>query len=128
MKAVLINSQNVVENVIVWQEGDVWHGNETLVVVDDNIVVSPGFTYEGGTTFTENIPVIPDDVKIINCKFAAQQLLQSTDWVTLSDITTGTHKLINQAEFLTYRDALRKLVINPVANPTWPTMPTEQWS
>jgi hypothetical protein len=65
MKAVLINSQNVVDNVIVWQEGDVWNGNETVVVVDDNFSVGPGYTFNGGTSFTAPEPEpIPDEIRI----------------------------------------------------------------
>ena len=73
-------------------------------------------------------PATEERLKKTDCKTKAQQLLQATDWVTLSDITTGTHRLTNQADFLAYRDSLRGLVINPVANPTWPTLPTEQWN
>lgn len=65
MKAALINSQNVVDNVIVWQEGDVWNGNETIVVVEDDFVVSPNFIYNGGTSFTAPEPTpISDEIRI----------------------------------------------------------------
>jgi hypothetical protein len=61
------------------------------------------------------------------CKTQAQALLSATDWVTLSDVTAGSPKLVNQAEFLTYRSAVRALAVNPVESPTWPTLPKEQW-
>ena len=65
MKAVLINSQNIVDNVIVWQEGDVWSGNETVVVVNDDFNVGPGYTFNGGTSFTAPEPEpIPDEIRI----------------------------------------------------------------
>ena len=65
MKAVLINSQNVVNNVIVWQEGDVWNGNETVVIVDDEFAVGPGYTFNGGTSFTAPEPTpISDEIRI----------------------------------------------------------------
>jgi len=62
------------------------------------------------------------------CKTKAQSLLAATDWVTLSDITTGSPKLTNQADFLAYRSAVRSLAVNPITSPNWPVLPTEQWS
>jgi hypothetical protein len=70
---------------------------------------------------------VENQAALYQCKAQAQALLQDTDWVTLPDITTGTHKLTNQTDFLDYRNSVRALAINPVANPTFPTLPTEQW-
>lgn len=61
------------------------------------------------------------------CKEQAVNLLKLTDWATLSDLTIESPKLLNQGEFLAYRQAVRSLVVNPVANPSWPTMPKAQW-
>ena len=61
-------------------------------------------------------------------KAQAMSLLAQTDWTTMSDVTTGTHKLTNQAEFIAYRDQIRIIAVNPTSNVTWPTMPTEVWS
>jgi hypothetical protein len=74
MKAVLINSQNIVDNVIVWQEGDVCYGHETVVIVDDDFSVGPGYTFNGGTSFTAPEPEsIPDEIKAaIEAKEAAK--------------------------------------------------------
>lgn len=57
------------------------------------------------------------------CKEKAKQLIASTDWSTLSDVG-----LANQSEFIAYRAALRALIINPVADPVFPTEPTPVWS
>jgi hypothetical protein len=65
--------------------------------------------------------------KLAACKLQAKTLLLDTDWSTLSDITTSTPKLINQTDFLTYRNAVRALAVNPVATPVWPERPTAQW-
>ena len=65
--------------------------------------------------------------QITSCKTKAQELLKATDWATLSDVTTGSPKLTNQEEFLSYRSALRDLAVNPVENPAWPTSPVEAW-
>ena len=57
------------------------------------------------------------------CKSQAKQLLAATDWSILPDVA-----LINKSDFETYRAELRELVLNPVANPTFPTEPTPVWS
>jgi len=57
------------------------------------------------------------------CKATAQQLLQATDWTQVADCP-----LVNKAEFTTYRATVRALAINPVANPVFPELPSEQWS
>jgi len=62
------------------------------------------------------------------CKQQAQSLIQATDWSTLADVTTGTPKLTNQADFIAYRSAIRELIVNPIANPTFPTVPTAVWA
>jgi hypothetical protein len=59
------------------------------------------------------------------CKKQAKKLLADTDWSVLADAAAS---LVNQADFITYRAAVRALVINPVANPSFPTVPTAQWS
>jgi len=61
------------------------------------------------------------------CKEQAVNILKLTDWATLSDVTTESPKLLNQDEFLAYRQTIRSLVVNPVADPSWPTMPKAQW-
>ena len=87
-----------------------------------------GYTYEN-EVFTNPNPVVLSNQQLLEiCKIQAQALLQATDWSTLSDVTTGTPKLTNQADFLAYRSQVRALAINPVINPTFPTLPTEQWA
>jgi hypothetical protein len=61
-------------------------------------------------------------------KSQAQALLQATDWATLSDITSGTHRLTNQDAFIAYRNELRAIAVNPPTTPaTFPSVPTETW-
>ena len=57
------------------------------------------------------------------CREQAKALLQDTDWSQLADVG-----LLNKAEFDTYRAAVRALVLNPVAEPTFPEQPVGQWS
>ena len=65
-----------------------------------------------------------------DCKKKASDLLYATDWTTIPDVvnTANNPYLTNQAEFITYRNTVRGLAVNPVANPTFPTVPTAQWS
>jgi hypothetical protein len=65
------------------------------------------------------------------CKAQATKLLYETDWTTIVDVADPTKSspcLLNQADFVTYRSALRKLAVYPEATPTWPIKPQEQWS
>lgn len=65
------------------------------------------------------------------CKSQAMQILNNTDWTSIADVgdpTKSNPYLINQAEFIAYRSTVRNYAVNPVANPVWPTQPTEQWS
>jgi len=65
-----------------------------------------------------------------DCKNQATVLLFKTDWTTIADVASPTNNpyLMNQADFFAYRNAVRKLAVNPVANPVWPTEPAAKWS
>jgi len=61
-------------------------------------------------------------------KAEAAILLSATDWTVNADVTTGTHKLTNQADFIAYRNAVRAIAVNPPTTPaTFPAVPTETW-
>ena len=87
--------------------------------------------------FSENIPQptaeeiqaeitrLEVQVPLDTCKRRAKKLLVDTDWAVLSDAAAS---LANQADFIAYRVAVRELLINPVANPSFPAVPTAQWS
>jgi len=61
-------------------------------------------------------------------KAKAAELLSATDWTVNPDVTTGTHKLTNQADFIDYRNTVRGIAVNPpTTEATFPTLPTEQW-
>jgi hypothetical protein len=65
-----------------------------------------------------------------DCKKQASELLYETDWTTIPDVANPANNpyLTNQADFIAYRNTVRQLAVNPVANPAFPTKPTEQWS
>ena len=64
-------------------------------------------------------------------KSQAVRLLSETDWVNQPDVinpNVNPH-LLNQAEFISYRAALRSMAVNPQPGDlSWPTKPQEQWS
>lgn len=65
------------------------------------------------------------------CKQQASNLLSATDWTSIADVanpTVSNPYLMNQSEFLSYRSQVRALAVNPVVNPTFPPVPTAQWS
>lgn len=66
-------------------------------------------------------PAPPTPTEI--CYNTACTLLSETDWTQIPNST-----LVNVAAFATYREQVRQYAINPIANPTWPVKPTEQWS
>lgn len=57
------------------------------------------------------------------CKDQAKTLIAATDWAVLPDVG-----LANVSDFTAYRSTLRQLILNPVADPVWPTEPTPIWS
>jgi hypothetical protein len=64
------------------------------------------------------------------CKQKASELLYQTDWTTIADISLPENNpyLMNQQDFISYRNIIRGYAVNPVVDPVWPTLPTEQWS
>ena len=86
---------------------------------------------------TDGNEVIYDPVAVqaeadkLSCSAQAKSILQTTDWTSISDVgdpTKANPYLINQAEFIAYRSTVRGYAVNPVVDPIFPTIPTEQWS
>jgi hypothetical protein len=65
-------------------------------------------------------------------KETATQLLYGTDWTTIPDVAnpaTSNPYLSNSADFVTYRNELRSIAVNPpVTVSTWPVPPEEVWA
>jgi hypothetical protein len=65
-------------------------------------------------------------------KSIASSLLASTDWTTVADVSDSTKSnpyLTNLDEFVSYRNELRKIAVNPVEGTvTFPVKPSAQWS
>ena len=153
MNLIIQNSDN-----LVWlqTDGEITQANGVYVVdgisvgisVSENSIVlnAAPFTYEeffvqtytytngvwgiGNQEFYDNqINAYNEQLKA-SCKQKASELLYATDWTTIADVANPVNNpyLLNQADFITYRNAVRKLAVNPVTNPTFPIKPTEQWS
>jgi len=102
-----------------------------------------GNTYSGIQWFSSNIQkpteeavtaeqaALDAQAPLIACKNQASALLSATDWTSIADVSNpavSNPYLMNQSEFLSYRSQLRQLAVYPVANPVFPTAPTEKWS
>jgi hypothetical protein len=66
-------------------------------------------------------------------KQQASQLLYETDWTTIPDITDpelSTPYLLNQSDYIAYRNQLRQIAVTPPATQVtdWPVKPQSIWS
>ena len=85
-------------------------------------------TYE---QIQDEITVLTLEQPLKDCKYKASKLLYQTDWTTIADVADPMKSnpyLLNQSAFIVYRSNVRKLAVNPVADPVWPVEPTAQWS
>ena len=87
------------------------------------------FDVEGNIVEYDPIAV-QEEADKMSCKQQAQEILYKTDWTTIADVADPIYSpyLMNQTEFKQYRAIIRGYAVNPVAQPVWPTQPTEQWS
>ena len=133
-KAALIDNSNIVQNLVQWtDDSQVPEGSGlTAIVVDETIPVSIGWLYNKKTkTFSDPNPYIPPTPTADQNKQTAVLLLTQTDWAVLPDVVNSSKKpyLTNQADFITYRNNLRKIATNPTEGIlTWPVIPTASWS
>ena len=82
-------------------------------------------------------PATPEEITYREANARAEnanygkQLLQDTDWTAPSSIADPLESdpyLANRQEFLSYRSAVRNIVLNPpVETPVWPVEPAEDW-
>ena len=85
----------------------------------------------GWKDVTSTYPFPPTNEELLaQCKSTASSLLYQTDWTSIGDVANPENNpyLTNQAEFITYRNVVRGYAVNPVTNPTFPTMPIAVWS
>lgn len=92
--------------------------------------LSPEIPQPSQQEVDDEIATLTAEQPLADCKKQASLLLYETDWTTIPDITNTANDpyLTNQADFIAYRNTVRKLAVNPVANPIFPVIPTAQWS
>lgn len=132
-KAALIDKDNIVINLVQWTDDSHLPDDSglTAVEVQENVRVDIGWVYnKTAKTFSDPNPPPPLPTADEN-KARANFLLEQTDWTSLPDVANNSKKpfLSNQTEFLTYRNNLRKIAVNPTSgNITWPTPPIANWT
>jgi hypothetical protein len=98
-------------------------GFESHIIAVQSDSASPMWTYVDGVFIAPPTPASAPQDLIALCKSIATSILSQTDWTQVADCP-----LLNKSEFVAYRAIVRNYAINPVADPVWPTPPTEQWS
>jgi hypothetical protein len=106
--------------------------NEAILQLYPTVVtISGDVAYDAdGNEVSYDIAAVDEQAAKNTCKQQAQAILYKTDWTTIPDVADPTYTpyLMNQTEFKQYRAVVRGYAVNPVANPTFPVAPTEQWS
>lgn len=95
------------------------------------IVIQGEVAYDAdGNVVEYNNVAVQQEADKLACKAQAKQILYETDWTTIPDVANpeNTPYLMNQAEFIAYRNIVRGYAVNPVVDPVFPDAPTEQWS
>lgn len=104
--------------------------NEDITVLPDWAIICQQEWATADYNAKNPPPPTPEE-SIFKCKTIAASYLQQTDWTAIPDVADPTKSnpyLMNQPEFVAYRSTVRNYAVNPVVDPVWPTMPTEQWS
>jgi hypothetical protein len=105
-------------------------------IIGNDIDTIEAFDAEGMSIVLDKVAITAKNDELTaqailnDCKKKASALLYETDWTTIPDITNTENDpyLTNQADFIAYRNEVRKLAVNPVPNPIFPPTPTAQWS
>lgn len=64
MKAALIDNENNVVNVIVWDDTCTAPEGTTAIILDRSFPVSPGWVWIEGTTFEDPNPPVEEEIDI----------------------------------------------------------------
>jgi hypothetical protein len=93
---------------------------------------------DGNTVYTVIVAqMTPEMINAMHQSQAAniaaqgKTILANTDWTAIASIADPTESdpyLTNRAEFLSYRSAVRAIVLNPSYDSVYPTAPVEHWS
>jgi len=82
-----------------------------------------------GNEIVYDLQTVENQALLDQCKTTASNLLFDTDWTTIADVANPVNSpyLVNQADFIIYRNQIRKLAVTPVADPVFPTKPNQVW-
>lgn len=106
-------------------------GFESPIIAIQSDTAQIGWGYVDGQFVAPPTPAPTPEELQAQCKTIAIGILNTTDWTSIGDVGNpqmSNPYLVNQAAFISYRSQIRALAVNPVADPVWPTAPTEQWS
>ena len=102
---------------------------------NEDITILPDWAnnaMDAWTVANTPVPPVPPAVPTAaDNKSTAAGLLTATDWTTIPDVASPTNNpyLTNQAEFIAYRNIIRKIAVNPTAGYlVWATVPVDTWS
>jgi hypothetical protein len=85
----------------------------------------------GWENITGSYPLPPMPSTANKNKAIAVNLLTATDWTTVADVANPINSpyLANQAAFISYRNEIRKIAVDPIAGDiVWATQPVEVWA
>ena len=89
-----------------------------IFILNPSVVKIVGTTaYDKDDNVVEyNLQDATNEMNISNCGDKAKQLLKNTDWTEIPSVvdTKNTPHLTNQSDFITYRNQIRALAVNPV--------------
>lgn len=95
------------------------------------IVVTQGdIAYDAqGNEVQYDLALVQNQALLDQCKDTASKLLYDTDWTTIADVANPVNSpyLANQADFIVYRNQVRKLAVTPVTDPFFPPKPDQVW-
>ena len=94
------------------------------------ITVVGGVAYDAqGNEVSYDSAAVQNQALIDQCKTTASALLFDTDWTTIADVANPVKSpyLANQADFIIYRNQVRKLAVTPVTDPVFPPKPDQVW-
>jgi len=124
VKTYAIIENNIVVNAVVADE--VYAESQGWVLLTNGAGID--WSYIDGVFYPPIIPQpTPEEIQAQN-KQQASTLLLETDWVELPSVSDVNNipYLLNKAEFIDYRVALRVIVVNPI-NAVFPVKPTSEW-
>ena len=118
-----------------WQDTEGWIEYNDVTIPNEDITALPQWADNAMAAWTvANTPLpppIPVPPTAEENKATASALLTATDWTTIPDVADPANSpyLVNQAEFITYRNLVRQIAVYPTAGDlVWPVAPSEVWA